>query len=75
MPESIRRNMDLLDTIQEQCIARMKELGLNPNQVAERLPNMSRTHVCDYLSRRSSMGSHKLQHLLKILQLEIQPKD
>jgi hypothetical protein len=52
------------------------ELGFNPNQVAEKLDGIvSRSHVCDYLTRRSSMGSHKVQHLLKVLNLEIQPKD
>ena len=60
------------DAIQDLCIARMTELGLNPNQVAERLDGqVSRTHVCDYLTRRASIGSHKLQHLLVVLQLAI----
>lgn len=55
------------DSIQDICIARMESLQLNPNKVAEMLPAMSRTHVCDFLSRRKSMGSHKLQHLMAVL--------
>lgn len=62
------------DAIQELCIARMEALGLNPNQVAERVGDkISRTHVCDYLGRRASLGSHKLQHLLPVLGLRIMP--
>lgn len=50
----------------------MKELGLNPNQIAEHLDGqVSRSHVCDYLTRRASIGSHKLQHLLEALKLKI----
>lgn len=55
------------DKIQDLCIARMEHLRLNPSKVAELLPAMSRTHVCDFLSRRKSMGSHKLQYLVKAL--------
>jgi hypothetical protein len=62
------------DAIQDQCIAQMDKLGLNPNQVAEMLDGrVSRSHVCDYLTRRASIGSHKLQHLLAALDLEISP--
>lgn len=60
------------DAIQDQCIARMESLGLNPNQVAEQLDGrVSRSHVCDYLTRRASIGSHKLQHLLDVLGLRV----
>jgi len=63
------------DKIQEQCIKRMETLGLNPNKVAELVGDkISRVHVYDYLSRRKSMGSHKLQHLLPALGLSIQLK-
>jgi hypothetical protein len=67
-----RKRPNLTDAIQEQCIARMEALGLNPNQVAVRLEGqVSRVHVCDYLSRRSGMGSHKLQHLLDVLGIRL----
>lgn len=70
----IRKRIDLTDAIQDQCIARMHELGLNPNQVAELLNGkVSRSHVCDYLTRRASIGSHKLVHVLDVLQLKIAP--
>lgn len=60
------------DAIQDACIARMDALGLNPNQVAEKLDGkVSRTHVCDFLTRRASIGSHKLQFLLPALGLKI----
>jgi hypothetical protein len=63
------------DAIQSACIARMEALDLNPNRVAELLDGrVSRAHVCDYLSRRSSMGSHKLQHLLAVLGLRLTVK-
>lgn len=64
----------MIDKIQEQCIKRMEAMGLNPNRVAELVgATISRTHVCDYLTRRKSMGSHKLQHLLVALDLKITP--
>lgn len=60
------------DSIQSACIARMEALELNPNRVAEMLEGqVSRAHVCEYLTRKSSMGSHKLQHLLAALGLKI----
>lgn len=60
------------DAIQDACIARMAALDLNPNQVADKLDGrVSRTHVCDFLSRRASLGTHKLQHLLPALGLKI----
>jgi hypothetical protein len=63
------------DAIQDRCIEQMTKLGLNPNKVAEMLDGqVSRSHVCDYLTRRASIGSHKLQHLLGALNLEIAPK-
>lgn len=64
------------DHIQNQCIERMEQLGLNPNQIAETLDGkVSRSHVCDYLTRRASMGSHKLQHVLTALSLKILPEE
>jgi hypothetical protein len=60
------------DEIQEACIARMKELGLNSNRVAAMVDGkVSRRHVCDYLSHRSGMGTHKAQHLMRALGLQV----
>lgn len=60
------------DAIQDACIARMTAMGLNPNQVAEKLDGkVSRSHVCDYLTRRASIGSHKLQHVLAAVGLSV----
>lgn len=60
------------DVIQDTCIARMESLGLNPNKVFELLDGkVSRSHINDYLTRRASIGSHKLQYLLAALNLEI----
>lgn len=56
------------DPLQEALIRRMKAAGTNPNQVAEQLAGkVSRSHVCDYLTRRKSMGSHKVWHLIALL--------
>ena len=64
----------MTDKIQDQCIARMEELGLNPNRVSELVEgSVSRMHVYDYLTRKKSMGSHKLQHVLAALKLRITP--
>ncbi len=69
-----RKNILTSDAIQERCIAQMRSLGLNPNQVAEQLDGkVSRSHVCDYLTRRASMGSHKLQWVLQVLNLKVSP--
>lgn len=63
-----RKRTDLTDTIQDALIDQMAKLGLNPNKVAEMLDGqVSRSHVCDYLTRRASIGSHKLQHVISAL--------
>ena len=63
------------DEIQSAIIARMVHLGLNPNQVAEMVEGkVSRGHVCDYLTRKSGMGTHKAQHLMKALGLTLVSK-
>jgi hypothetical protein len=67
---------DQRDAIQESCIARMQALGLdNPRQVwlrlgdtdAARNARCSYVHVNNYLTRKASMGSHKLQHVIRAL--------
>ena len=63
------------DEIQATIIRRMESLGMNPNQVAEMVEGkVSRGHVCDYLTRKSGMGTHKAQHLMKALGLKIEAK-
>ena len=63
------------DEIQSTIIKRMESLGMNPNQVAEMVEGkVSRGHVCDYLTRKSGMGTHKAQHLMKALGLKIEAK-
>lgn len=75
LPIATRKRTDLTDAIQEQCIARMHELGMVPNQVAKLVEqHITRAHVTDYLSRRASMGSHRLQHVLTALNLRLAEK-
>lgn len=72
---STRKNPAFHDDIQERCIAAMLRLGMNPNQVADAVADhIARSHVCDFLTRRSGMGSHKLQHLFAVLRLRIAPE-
>ena len=60
------------DWIQAACIERAKELRLNASEIARLTEGaVSDDHVRDYLTRRKSMGSHKLQHVLKVLGLTI----
>jgi hypothetical protein len=63
------------DTIQSAVIARVEELGLTAYEIAKRAGGkVSEDHVKDYLTRRKSMGSHKLQHVLAVLRLEIKTR-
>ena len=62
----------LNDWIQERVIARAAELQLTAYAIAKRTDGaVSPDHVQDYLQRRKSMGSHKLQHVLNVLGLTI----
>lgn len=61
------------DQIQETVIARAAKLGLSGYAIAQLTGKLvSERHIQDYLARRSSMGSHKLQHILRVLTLKIQ---
>jgi hypothetical protein len=63
--KSPRRRLDLTDALQEAAIARAVHLGLTAYAVAKATGGqVSEDHVKDFLSRRKSMGSHKLQHVL-----------
>ena len=63
------------DWIQSAVISRARELSLTAYAIAK-LTNgaVSADHVKDYLERRKSMGSHKLQHVLAVLGLAISAK-
>ncbi len=63
---------DLRDTIQETVIARAKKLGLTSYAIAKASDGaVSEDHIQDFLNKRKSMGSHKLQHVLRVLGLKI----
>lgn len=60
------------DWIQARVIARARELDLTAYAIAKlTVGAVSQQHVSDYFSRRSSMGSHKLQHVLRVLGLTL----
>ncbi len=60
------------DHIQETVIARAHKLGLSAYAICRLTGKLvSQRHVQYYLARRSSMGSHKLQHILSVLKLKI----
>lgn len=63
------------DWLQQRVIARARELGLTAYAIAKATCNaVSEDHVKNYLERRSSMGSHKLQHVLRVLRLDVTPE-
>jgi hypothetical protein len=63
---------DQHDWIQDAVIARAKVLGLTAYAIAQRTDGrVSADHVQAYLTRRKSMGSHKLQHVLWALGLQL----
>lgn len=60
------------DTIQETVIAQAKKLGLTSYAIAKSTDGaVSEDHVRAYILREKSMGSHKLQHVLRVLGLKI----
>ena len=60
------------DWIQELVIDRSAKLGINAYQIAIATGwAVSDDHVQAYLTHKKSMGSHKLQHVLRVLGLEI----
>jgi hypothetical protein len=64
--------IDPRDWIQQAVIARAKALGLTAYRIAQMTDGaVSEDHVQAYLTRRKSMGSHKLQHVLRVLDLDI----
>lgn len=60
------------DLVQEAVIARAEQLGLTAYAIAKLTGGaVSPDHVKDYLERRKSMGSHKLQHVLTAIGLGV----
>ena len=60
------------DWIREVAIARAAELGLTSYEIAKRTAGaVSEDHVHAYLTRRHSMTSELLQHVLRVLGLDI----
>lgn len=63
------------DWMQQRVIARAQELGLTAYAIAKATGGaVSEDHVKNYLERRASMGSHKLQHVLRVLRLDVTPE-
>jgi hypothetical protein len=64
------------DWVQARVIARARELEMTAYAIAKTSDGrVSEDHVQAYLTKRKSMGSHKLQHVLRALRLEILPHD
>jgi len=64
---------DQHDWIQERVIARAKTLGLTAYAIAQATGGkVSEDHIRHYLMKRKSCGSHKLQHILRVLGLRIE---
>lgn len=62
----------MTDEIQEIVIARVARLGLTSYAIAKSSDwAVSEDHVRAYITRRKSMGSHKLQHVLRVIGLRV----
>lgn len=60
------------DWIQELVVSRAAALKLSSYKISKRTGNaVSEDHVRAYITREKSMGSHKLQHVLRVLGLKI----
>ena len=61
-----------MDAIRETVIARAAELNLSAYAVAKLTGGkVSQSHIRAFMNRKKSMGSEKLQHVLKALRLRI----
>lgn len=68
----MRKSPGLTDELQEKCIARAREMRLTPYALDIKTGGkVSQRHIEAFLERRCSLSSHKLQHLLKALDLEL----
>lgn len=64
------------DWVQRACVVRADRLGLTAYAIAKATGGaVSDDHVKDFLAGRHSMGSHKLQHVLRVLGLELKVGD
>jgi hypothetical protein len=60
------------DWLQAAVVARAKELDLTAYAIARDTGwAVSADHVQAYLTGKKSMGSHKLQHVLRVLKLRV----
>lgn len=60
------------DWVQQIVAARARELGMTAYRIAKETGGaVSQDHVQDYLTGKKSMGSHKLQHVLRVLKLDV----
>jgi hypothetical protein len=60
------------DHIRDQVLARAKRLRLSAYEIARRTRGLvSERHVSYFLAGRKSMGSAKLQHVMRVLGLKI----
>lgn len=63
------------DKIQDIIIKRAEQLGLSSYAIAQLTDGaVSEDHVRKYLTHRNSMGSHKLQHVIRALKLHLVPE-
>lgn len=76
MPEvTFRRGLMSKDRIQDIVIKRAAQLNLSSYAIAQMTGGeVSEDHVRAYLTHHKSMGSHKLQHVLRALKLKIEPE-
>jgi hypothetical protein len=73
-PESLPGG-ERYDWLQSAVIARAAALKLTAYAIAKLTDGkVSEDHVKDYLLRRKSMGSHKLQHVLRVLGMEVRTR-
>lgn len=62
------------DWVQRRVADRARELGLTAYAIAAACGHaVSQDHVRAYLRGEKSMGSHKLQHVLRVLGLDVTP--
>lgn len=74
LSEAMGNVHDGSDWIQEAVITRAAELEKTAYRIAQDCDQLvSEDHIHKYLNRKSSMGSHKLQHVLRALGLQISP--
>lgn len=70
--QALLRAMGGEDWLQDKVIARAAHLGLTAYAIAKATGGkVSEDHIQAYLTRKKSMGSHKLQHVLTALGLQV----